>query len=258
MFNLLSGRLVHEGRTTNEHLLSAMTNPAPPLASILPGVGAAVAHVVDRALAFDKAERWRDARQMQEAVRRAYHDRNHAPITTAPRLTVPETVPDRTLASAKGPLAARLPTTGRPVVGTLMRWATLIPWARPSRAAFAVAGAGAVVIAVTSIAIAVTGPKPVAVRPPETPVVATHPVPVVATPTPTASATPEVAVTDLPITVPSSEPVPKSAPTAKPTPAAPAVVAPHPTPATPAPKATCSPPFVIDPTGKKHWKPECL
>jgi serine/threonine-protein kinase len=115
MFHVLTGNLVHQGRTPNEQLLSAMTQTAPPLASLLAHVGPAVAHVVDRALAFDREKRWPDARRMQEAVRHAYHDRYGRPITTAPRLAVPETVPDRTLPSATGALAPELPSTGRPV-----------------------------------------------------------------------------------------------------------------------------------------------
>jgi len=264
MFTLLSGRQVHEGRTSNEHLLSAMTNVAPPLESVLPGVGAAVAHVVDRALAFDKSKRWADARRMQEAVRRAYHDRNHAAITTAPRLTVPETVPDRTLPSAKGPVASRLPTTGRPVVGTLIHWATQIHWPRPSR--IVLAASGGVALGVVISVVALTGRHSSAVPTPSMPSRApaasapATPAPIVEVagpPTPTASAMPEVAATDLP-TMPSPEPPPKPALTAKTPPIAPALVAARPTPATPAPTATCSPPFVLDSTGKKHWKAQCL
>jgi serine/threonine-protein kinase len=260
MFNLLSGRLVHEGRTTNEHLLSAMTNPAPPLASILPGVGAAVAHVVDRALSFDKTQRWSDARRMQEAVRRAYHDRNHAPITTAPKLTVPETVPDRTLPSAKGPLAPRLPTTGGPVVGTLVHWVTQIHWARPSRTALGISVAVAFGVVITVVALsgghrsAAPTPSSNAMRS-AAPAASTPAIPsALVNPVPTASATPEIAATDLP-TGPSPEPAPRPAQTAKPTQA---VVTARPTPTTPAPTATCSPPFVLDATGKKHWKAQCL
>src|SRR5258708_3111776 len=55
MFHLLSGRWVHEGRTPNEQLLSAMTKPAPLCASVAPGASPAVAQAADRALAFDPA-----------------------------------------------------------------------------------------------------------------------------------------------------------------------------------------------------------
>ncbi len=116
MFCLLSGTLVHDGRTTNEVLLNAMTLTARPIASVVPETSPAVALVVDRALAFDREKRWRNARRMQDAVRRAYHDRSGSPITTAPKLVVPETVPNRTLPGADtSDGVARLPTTARPV-----------------------------------------------------------------------------------------------------------------------------------------------
>ncbi len=101
MFTLLTGKNVHEGRTTNELLLSAMTRPAPPVASLEPGVRVAVASVVNRALAFEKPRRWPDARAMQEAVRHAYSEMHRAPISTHPKLTVPPSVADRTLPSAE-------------------------------------------------------------------------------------------------------------------------------------------------------------
>jgi hypothetical protein len=73
LFTLVSGRYAHDGGTVNEVLLSAMTQPAPKLLSVAPHAGAALAAVVDRALAFDKADRWPDAVAMQQAVRQAFH-----------------------------------------------------------------------------------------------------------------------------------------------------------------------------------------
>ncbi|MGO9838725.1 MAG: serine/threonine-protein kinase [Polyangiaceae bacterium] len=154
MFTLLSGHLVHEGRTTNEHLLSAMTQPAPPLASVLPRVGGAVAHLVDRALAFEKGKRWPDAARMQEAVRHAYHDRQGKPITTSPRLVVPETVPNRTL-SDSAEVAPRLPTTGGPVTkskGWTNPLRTLHVTSNPALAAIAAAVVTAIVGAIVWVA----------------------------------------------------------------------------------------------------------
>lgn len=100
MFSLITGRAVHEGRTTNEVLVAAVTQKAPPLASLLPEIPQPVAALVDRALAFDKDERWPDAESMQNAVRRAYHALSGSPISTHPRLFVPVSVPNRTLPSA--------------------------------------------------------------------------------------------------------------------------------------------------------------
>lgn len=72
MFTLLTGRPVHEGRTVNETFARAVTSPAAPVRSIAPDVHPAVAALVDRALAFDKAERWPDAATMQLELRSAY------------------------------------------------------------------------------------------------------------------------------------------------------------------------------------------
>jgi serine/threonine-protein kinase len=74
MFKLVAGRPVHEAPTVNEQLLAAMTQPAPSLASVVQGVPAIVANVVDRALEFEKKDRWPDARRMQEGVHTAYKE----------------------------------------------------------------------------------------------------------------------------------------------------------------------------------------
>ncbi len=68
MFKLFTGRYVHEAETPNEVLLLAMTEPAKKLAEVLPGVHPKVAEVVDRALAFERDERFPDAAAMRVAV----------------------------------------------------------------------------------------------------------------------------------------------------------------------------------------------
>ena len=68
MFALLSRRYVHEEETPNEQLLAAMTKPAPKLRDALPEAPVFVADIIDRALAFDREERFRDAAQMKRAV----------------------------------------------------------------------------------------------------------------------------------------------------------------------------------------------
>jgi serine/threonine-protein kinase len=261
MFCLLTGRLVHQGRTTNEQLLSAMTRPAPPLRSQAPEVSVLVANVVDRALAFNKAMRWPDARRMQESVRHAYHDRTGASIATAPRLTVPESVENRTL-PAHDALSRGLPTTVRPVA----RASTRLFGDRP-RSVQALAAAG-LLGAVVAVVVAFSGggksrsgngrvlaPAASEEALPSGPAgVQSAAVVLPASAEPVIAETsvellpplPEVAATDLPSAapVPTQPPV---APGAKPSSAAPAG------------KANCSPPFVINPvTGKKNWKVECL
>jgi serine/threonine-protein kinase len=69
MFMALTGRQVHEAETLNEELLAAMTRKAPSLASVEATFPPALCELVDRALAFERDERWEDAATMQQAVR---------------------------------------------------------------------------------------------------------------------------------------------------------------------------------------------
>ncbi len=72
MFRLLSGRDVHEAPNDHQQLLRAATAPAPLLSAIAPAVPAAVCSVVDRALAFDRGQRWESAAKMRSALRSAH------------------------------------------------------------------------------------------------------------------------------------------------------------------------------------------
>jgi eukaryotic-like serine/threonine-protein kinase len=72
MFTLLTGRHVHEAKTGNEQLIRSATTPAISVGSIDAGLAPPIVELVDRALAFDKKERWADARAMRAALRKAY------------------------------------------------------------------------------------------------------------------------------------------------------------------------------------------
>jgi serine/threonine-protein kinase len=69
LFTLLTGRVVHEAHTAQETLVRAATRPAPAVAFHRPALDPAFAAVIDRALAFSRADRWPDARAMQRALR---------------------------------------------------------------------------------------------------------------------------------------------------------------------------------------------
>ncbi|HEY2512095.1 MAG TPA: serine/threonine-protein kinase [Polyangiaceae bacterium] len=71
MYTLLTSHHVHEADTVNEVLLGAMAVPARPVASLRPELPEEVCAIVDRALAFDRADRWETAQAMQAAVRAA-------------------------------------------------------------------------------------------------------------------------------------------------------------------------------------------
>ncbi|AGP39027.1 serine/threonine-protein kinase [Sorangium cellulosum] len=81
MFQLLSGRYVHEAETLPLLLLAAMTQPAPPVGSVLPTLPPPIAAVMDVALAFEPDRRWPNARAMQRALRQA---RGGAALDPAP------------------------------------------------------------------------------------------------------------------------------------------------------------------------------
>ncbi|HZO15655.1 MAG TPA: serine/threonine-protein kinase [Polyangiaceae bacterium] len=71
MLNLLTGVLLHQGETAAEVLVSAATKPAAPTQTFDPSLLPAFAAVLDKALAFNRDERWPDARSMQQALRAA-------------------------------------------------------------------------------------------------------------------------------------------------------------------------------------------
>ncbi len=69
MFRLLTGRRVHHAASDFELLMKMAKEPVAPLASVLPGVPRDIGLVVDRALAFDRDQRYPDAASMLEDVR---------------------------------------------------------------------------------------------------------------------------------------------------------------------------------------------
>ncbi|HEX4476334.1 MAG TPA: hypothetical protein VH142_14710, partial [Polyangiaceae bacterium] len=101
MFNLLSGELVHDARTLNESVALAVTARARSLEAVLPSVDPRVTALVDRALAYEKSERWPDPRAMQEALRQTRADLRGGHSQRPPE---PYT---RTLLSSSAPRPAR-------------------------------------------------------------------------------------------------------------------------------------------------------
>jgi serine/threonine-protein kinase len=69
LFELLTGSPVHAARTANEQLVYAATQAARPVETLLPSLAQDVAWIVNRALAFDKEDRWPSARAMRDALR---------------------------------------------------------------------------------------------------------------------------------------------------------------------------------------------
>jgi eukaryotic-like serine/threonine-protein kinase len=70
LFTMLTGQIVHEGESLNEVLIYASTKQARSLAALVPDLDPEVVALVDKALRWEKSERWPDARAMQRELRK--------------------------------------------------------------------------------------------------------------------------------------------------------------------------------------------
>ena len=84
LFALLSGRIVHDAKTHMEVVIAAATAQAKSLGAVAPDAPKSLVEVVDRALSFDKGDRWPSARAMQQALRSAFPDRQRQYRTSVP------------------------------------------------------------------------------------------------------------------------------------------------------------------------------
>jgi len=72
MFRALTGRPVHDAKSATERLFQAMKDRAPSLGIVAPHIPTWVVGVVDKALAFNKTDRWETAVAMRKAVRETF------------------------------------------------------------------------------------------------------------------------------------------------------------------------------------------
>ncbi len=75
MFRALTGRPIHDAKSATERLFQAMKQRAPSLGVVAPAiakVSLGTVGIVDKALAFDKNERWASAADMRKAVRSTF------------------------------------------------------------------------------------------------------------------------------------------------------------------------------------------
>jgi serine/threonine-protein kinase len=86
IFRALTNLSFVVGDTPTDRLLCAMTKQAPSLAKADPTMPANVVALVDKALQFQKADRYDDARAMQSALREIYEQLENQPIPSARRM----------------------------------------------------------------------------------------------------------------------------------------------------------------------------
>jgi hypothetical protein len=106
LYHVLAGRPPVKGKSATEVIEGTLTHKIPPLVGLVPGVPAELVAIVDKALAFDRKQRYADAGELGEDLRRfttgqlvAAHDytalqrlrrfirRNRAPLSVAAAMT---------------------------------------------------------------------------------------------------------------------------------------------------------------------------
>jgi hypothetical protein len=83
MFTLLSGEHVHQGSTLSEQLDMAMTAEPRSLASVTAELPQSLIVVVDKALQYQMADRYQDATEMRNALRKVMRELSVAPVALA-------------------------------------------------------------------------------------------------------------------------------------------------------------------------------
>ncbi len=171
LYELLSRRLPHEATSYAELIVKVRTETPPPLLSVAPHAGAALAAVVDRGLSREPAARYASARDMADALRAALS----APVTNSMATPMPQFTPGvRPDPMSQSMLSGK---TAPPRMTDLAAAAAAVPAPRPSTPGY-VSGAPNPVPAVSMA----SAPSPV--QPPAVPT----PTPGWVASTPTASA----------------------------------------------------------------------
>ena len=113
MFQLLSQQVVHVSRNDNELIVMAATEPARSLGTVRPELEPALVSVVDRALAFDKRDRFPNARAMSRALVEAGRSAGFPSYLPAARVEAEQfsTAPEMALPAAR-PAPSRSFTRG--------------------------------------------------------------------------------------------------------------------------------------------------
>jgi serine/threonine-protein kinase len=250
LFALRSGQTVHTAETAQETLIRAATTPAPSLASVCPDASPRLVALVDRAIAFDAAQRWPSAAAMREAIAST----GYAESSVAADLLALLEGRDAALSSARPVLSrpAERQTDWASVTGT-----PAAP-ARSRRRPALLAGIGALAVVGGAAAWQLRAPS---VTPREAPSSASTSAVVV----PAAASVSPVVATAAAASVSAPPAAPKRAPRAAEPARLVASIAAAPAAssapvAPPHPKATlnCNPPYTLDADGTKRWKRACL
>jgi serine/threonine-protein kinase len=274
LFTLVTGQPVHEAVNAQQIMIKAATTPPRSLGSVVQ-VHPSVIRVVDRAIAFRKADRWPTAAAMRDALREAYvavfgEEVSRAPLArlfqgTDGTLAVPAgSFPGATPVTGPGGSAGNASHTAEPVsrsatgagarttrrswvvgavIAAALGLAVLAGFELRGHTSGTGSAAAASTAGAVSVAASVDRPPPAIDSAPSSAVLAPQPSTALAfppTPASTAGSAP-------PRTPPSAFPVISRPPGAH---SAPSPIS--------GGKVNCNPPYVIDAAGHRNYKPECL
>ena len=127
LYQVLTGQYVHPADTPSEALVRAMTARVPPMRELLPYAPASVVALLDRALAFERENRFPDARAFAVSVREALAEvvselsavRKLTSVPPVSLSTTPEPSPGS--ATATMPSSSRSRGAAAPSVGPALR-----------------------------------------------------------------------------------------------------------------------------------------
>ncbi len=144
LFTMLTGRLVHDGATATERLALTIGLPAPSIVNIAPELPSAIIGLVDRALRYDKRDRWPSAKAMLAAVRAALPAAGAGPGETElpSTLTMPTSMLSALLDECRSTLTGPGPNSTVRFVGGSRKAALQRKWQVPLIVAFVAAGIG--------------------------------------------------------------------------------------------------------------------
>ena len=111
LFTLLTGQVVHPAPTIEHRLIAAASKRARSIKTVMPTVDPTIAEVIDRALAFDKKERWTDMRSMRDALLVKLPAPPPAQQPPSPEVKLPSVEAARPLPSVQAAPAQQRPRT---------------------------------------------------------------------------------------------------------------------------------------------------
>lgn len=112
MFTLLTGQLVHGHLNAHEALIASVSRPAPSLDEVSPGAPRSLVAFMARALAFDRANRFQSAREMQQAVRALLNELSSRPSVRSAHVAKDDATDDSS--SVTRPRAGLVPADALP------------------------------------------------------------------------------------------------------------------------------------------------